>query len=214
MLKHILLAPITLFSLLTHLYTSNPVAPSFSNVIDQVSLSVVKVTMHVVTPYGEGDGVCTGEVVAQDQVLTAAHCMGTNMTAGDMSADVVAYDVDYDLALLRAKTFDKPALVRSSKPVKRLDLLLAFGYALGLPSLTVRPVQVLFPNLQAPWDPGTFPGILVQPQYTPGMSGGPVTDYDGKMVGIVQQRDSDESMGWGASMEPINRFLSAQASTK
>jgi S1-C subfamily serine protease len=50
-----------------------------------------------------------------------------------------------------------------------------------------------------------MPGIVVQGGYIPGMSGGPVIDKDGQVVGIIQQ--SDQNIGYGVGVDRISEFL-------
>ena len=54
------------------------------------------------------------------------------------------------------------------------------------------------------------PGLFVAGQYIPGMSGGPVVDHDGKIVGIVQQ--SNSGIGFGVGVSTIQGFLTMPVS--
>jgi hypothetical protein len=49
------------------------------------------------------------------------------------------------------------------------------------------------------------PGVVVQGGYLPGMSGGPLIDADGLVVGIVQT--SAHNVGYGVGARVIQAFI-------
>lgn len=171
---------------------------SYIQFVDTVSASIVHVT-------GEA-GKCTGEIIAQDRVLTAGHCYQNPIYSDGEIATVIRNDPAVDLMLLKVPTGKRPTLVLQDASVEPYTLLVAFGYAYGIPKLTVFPVLVLFPKFPAPWNRNhTKPGIVVQPSYIGGMSGGPVVNSAGEMVGIIQQGDGH--VGYGIGVVLIRAFL-------
>lgn len=180
-----------------------PARTSYTRMIDRVSSSIVRITGDKLW---EGETrvnyICSGEVIAIHRVLTAAHCVGEHMRADGIPATVVAQDPYYDLALLVADT-DKPPLILRDYPVQRFEQLTGIGYAWGFNRLTALTGQAFLLNI-SPGDK-IAPGTLVQAQYIGGMSGGPVVDYNGHMVGIVQQ--SNTGIGFGVSTQLIRAFL-------
>lgn len=182
-------------------------SPSYTHVVDHTQASIVRVTgtKEVETIMGTmvGEYVCSGEVIAPHRVLTANHCLGDHMRADGASVRlVIRASAAYDLALLDVDTA-KPALMLRDTPVVRFEHLTALGYAFGWEWITVLDVRALMVDVQ-PY-PEAAPGLIVQPGYIGGMSGGPVVDNYGRMVGIVQQ--TNEGIGYGVSTLLIRAFL-------
>ncbi len=198
-----LLLPFILFASLFHSH-----ATMQSRLVGRTTSSIVRITGQatVVDPFRgfvQAQYVCTGEVIAPKRVLTAAHCLGEQMRADGVLVKVIDFDKYYDLALVAVDT-DKPSLTFRDYEAELYEPLIAIGYAQGYPVVTamnVHPVQV---NL-IPY-PGLPVGILVQGDYIEGMSGGPVIDMDGDMVGMVQ-RHLDDSVGFGVGATIIRAFL-------
>lgn len=166
---------------------------------NRVQSSIVHITEET---QNEPNGVCTGIVLAPDRVLTAAHCLGDAVQADGRTAIVLKSDAFYDLALLNVVTV-RPILPMAVDTVVRGEYVSAFGYGWGwdhLTMLTCRVVLVDFsPNPKMPV------GIFTQGGYIPGMSGGPVVNADGELVGIVQQTNGNIGYGVGAVL--IRAFL-------
>lgn len=177
---------------------------SYTRMVDRVTGSIVRIEG---TDKEGGGHVCTGEVIGVvnhvDRVLTAGHCTGETMTADGHPATILKSDDYYDLLLLSVPDLDKPVVSMRDLSVVRYEDLTAIGYAFGFDqviALNVRAVLVDYaPTKQM------APGLLVQFEYVRGMSGGPVVDHNGQMVGIVQQGNS--GIGYGVSTVLIRAFL-------
>ena len=192
-----ILAP---FLALASLFTTSP----YTRIVNRVESSVVRITgERDMGLFGPQFYVCSGVVIAQHRILTAAHCVGDSMKVDERGpATVLKVDVYYDLALLQLTT-DKPSLVFRDTPVVRFESLTATGYAFGLSKPITVTVQALL--VDVPPIPELPPGLLTTPGYIGGMSGGPVADGRGEMVGIVQQ--SNSGVGYGVGILIIRSFL-------
>jgi S1-C subfamily serine protease len=188
---HRLLAP---FLLIGSLFQG----PTYEQVVDRVSSSVVRITGEM----GEEQYACTGFVVNVHQVLTAAHCIGERMTADGTPAKVLKADANVDLALLDVNT-NKPGLDFRGEPIQRFETITGIGYAWGWRYLTVLDVRAYLVDVKPEQDIAV--GTFVQGQYIGGMSGGPVVDRHGLVVGIVQR--SNSGVGYGVGVLLIHAFL-------
>lgn len=166
---------------------------------DRVQSSIVKITEET---QGEPTGECTGIVLAPNRVLTAAHCMGEAMQADGQTAIVLKSDVFYDLAWLNVVTI-RPVMPLAEGTVVRGEYVSAFGYAWGWDHLTMLVCRVVLVDFSP--NPKMAVGIFTQGGYIPGMSGGPVVNQDGELVGIVQQ--TNEGIGFGVGTVLIRAFL-------
>lgn len=193
MFRHFLASLVAVFSLLHG-------SKTYTEVIDRVQSSLVRVTG--VTADSDEHYVCSGFVVAPLRVLTAAHCVSPQMYADGSVATVLKSDDYYDLAVVSTDTM-KPVLTFRDKPVARFELLSSIGYAFGWSILTVIEERVLIVDLSPSDDAAA--GTITQPGAIGGMSGGPVVDVDGRVVGIVQR--SNHGVGYGVGVLVMRAFL-------
>ena len=167
-------------------------------VIEQASRSVYLVTTEI-------DGErrrCSGFLIADERILTAGHCTGETMTVAGIPATILNADAYYDLALLAAPIHGTPLILRDL-PVARFEELVAIGHAYGWQRLLTLHVRVYYVDM-TPAE-GMRPGLLVKPGYIGGMSGGPVIDAAGQVVGIIQASNHD--LGYGIGVVLIRAFL-------
>src|SRR5262249_23289796 len=146
---------------------------------------------------------CTGFVVAPQVIVTAAHCVNGNETAlvDGVEARRTRVDETADLALVSAPIIKHTLLLRQS-PVRAFEPLTAIGYAWGRDRRTVL-LETAMDNAVA--DETLAPGVLVRGGYLPGMSGAPLIDADGLVVGIVQT--SARNVGYGVGARRIQAFI-------
>ncbi len=149
--------------------------------------------------------ICSGFVVARNRVQTAAHCLSEGrQTIDGESATLIAVSAELDLALFSAKT-NKHSLVFAHEIPELYSEVFGLGFAFGF----TEPVA-LFSRVQL-WNyaptANAFPGLLTQGDWIHGMSGGPVLDLQGYVVGIMQR--THEGLGYGVSAPTIIRFLQA-----
>ena len=181
---------------------------TYTQVVNKAQMSIVRITgeIDVMTMFGPQHGrySCTGEVIAPNRVLTAAHCVGETMLADGVGVKVLKVDQSTDLAVFEVK-INRPALVLRDAPVTRFEQLSGIGYAWGLTRLSVLTERVFLTEIAPPEDSSPAPKILVQPGFIGGMSGGPMIDQDGLQVGVIQE--SGDGIGLGVSVTQIHAFL-------
>lgn len=175
-----------------------PAAEVTTPVVDQAAKSVYLI--HAQKEMGRI--ACTGFLIADERVMTAAHCVGEQMTVAGLAVTDIASDTYYDLALLTVPIHDTPFQFRDV-PVSRFEWLAALGHAYGWQRLTIFHVRVYHLDL-TPAE-GMRPGLLVKPGYIGGMSGGPLVDSEGRVAGIIQASNRD--LGYGISVTLIRAFL-------
>lgn len=166
--------------------------------ISTVTASIVRIEI----THEDGKGVCTGFVVAVDRVQTAAHCLGDVMTADGEDATVVAIDPSLDLMLLKATTH-KPALRFADKAPEVYSQVVGIGYAQGFTRVIALFAMVELHDY-APGE-GIAPGLIVVGPWIHGMSGGPVVNLRGEVVGIVQR--ANDGLGYGVSAQVVRDFM-------
>jgi len=178
----------------------------YTRMVDRVEASVVRITGYAqvltwVDPQ-TAEYSCTGEVIGIHRVLTAAHCLGDQMTADGKPVKVLKKDEVADLALLEVD-LNKPALVFRGYPVERFEPLTAIGYAWGWSQLTVIKEIPFLLDYQATDE--MPPGYFSQGASIEGMSGGPVVDEEGFLVSINQR--SVKNTSYSVNLLIIKAFL-------
>lgn len=155
-----------------------------------------KVKMH--------DYYCTAFPIDKNLMLTANHCIHDEMAVDNAKIERVSkYDEYFDLALILVQTDLSPMKFRDEE-VKVGEGLTGMGFANGweVPILIAQTVSIP----RHPWDQGSTPmGLIVSPGYIGGMSGGPVIDKDGLVVGMCQR--SGNGIGYGVGTQIIKAFL-------
>ena len=127
---------------------------------------------------------------AQGHYLTASHCLHIPQAEEEEEEDVpqidgqdleILYeDVDLDLAVVKI-TSRRPALKIRPNPVGLGTRVAVLGFARGRPTPSFRTAVVSILDLADNGSPFVgFDNALVG-----GMSGGPVVDYAGKVVGVA-----------------------------
>lgn len=180
---------------------------SLNPIADKVLLSVVHITGTVGDEeYGDHQFGCSAFSIAPRKLLTAAHCVPEgykNLRANGTLVYPIKIDTDRDLALL---LWDKeiPNLVFRLDQLERYEqtLALGYGYSMAHPTVTAHYVMMLnySPDLENIW-----PGNWYMNGFIGGMSGGPIVDQEGHVVGVVQRGSSN--IGYGVDTYTIHDFL-------
>jgi hypothetical protein len=145
---------------------------------------------------------CTGFQVGIVWALTAKHCLpedeGIDVYVNGEPARVIK--TSDSLALLQTEVAARPILSLRTGKLEIGEAISSIGYAQGGPLATFRRY---FSNYTG--ELGGNDHIVLDGPISGGMSGGPMIDKDGKVVGINQATDKTRSIG--CSAEEIKDFL-------
>lgn len=178
-------------------------APAFPTSWSSVAEKVLKSTVSLQLFDKTDKNFCSGFVIdsERDYVLTAEHCVmyairaGKRFTINGKEATVVLRDIPEDLAVVRVEELNFPELKPSHRVMRYGDPVMAAGYAYGFLRPMVRISNVSDPA--AIVDDGWCKSacLAVALDHVGGMSGGPVVDQDGNLVGNVQFGDGKTGYG-------------------
>lgn len=160
-------------------------------IFERASASVV--TVYAANRAGEvfsqGSGVVVqpGRVLTNCHVLKGADFVGLKSRGATLTADLVEVKLAWDLCLLHAPLLTAPALARASTLDLRIgQRVFAIGAPLGL-ELTF--TEGLVSGLRKQ---GAYALIQTSAAVSPGSSGGALLASDGRLVGIVSFKVSDD----------------------
>lgn len=156
-------------------------------------------------------GVCTGFSINEtySYFFTAYHCLNngttTDLTIDGIPARLLYANQELDIAVITAN-LHKPAIHARAKALRKGEQIATLGHGYGLADTLFRAGYVANPSLDlsASREFGPeFVGhwLMFDTSYIAGMSGGPVFDLDGKVVGVVQRADGQS--GFGVNMSTI-----------
>ena len=183
-------------------YALHTFAADWTPIADKLSKSVV----YIETTHGS----CTGFVISskvekkdepdQTYLLTAAHCNGPEIYADQSAAKVIHLDTKKDLMVLSVEALDRPALHLASDNPKIGQTVARYGFGWGLERPMLRQAMVSDDNTYIPEDGIGGPFMVIDAQFVPGMSGGPVVNEHGDVVMIVQRGGGAVGIGVGADI--------------
>lgn len=207
-MRKALLAAVAAIALIgsTAVATPEPAPFSVKKLIEKVSPSIVRVTSEREFNGEKGTYVCAGTVVhgLQHHVLTAEHCVSDNGKLVPVDVDGVRatlLKVSADLVLLSVPDLDKPSIAFRKEHATMGEVTYAFGFGYGRPTVLMRPIiwLVTYHNNNDQEE------LVVDGPFINGMSGGPVVDADGNMLGVVQK--SNPALGFASGPDIIKAFL-------
>jgi S1-C subfamily serine protease len=178
----------------------------YSNVLR----SIVPLAVEISEDEGTVRGVCTAFSIDEKKsmYLTAAHCYGDVVMklGGMVDATVVYRDDAVDIMVLQATNpYRRPALHPRSTRVYNGMEVAAIGYGMGFNQPMVRTGLLSIASLIDNYNFGNRPMNIYDFAFVGGMSGGPVVDVDGRVVGIVTGSYRDGTMGAGKPLEDLRR---------
>ena len=138
---------------------------------------------------------CAGFFIDQLRfyVLTAQHCVADvkDLKADGRSAVIVWAQKEMDFVVLNVAGNSKPALLPNWS-VKKGEMVGALGYGYRLRTPIIRMSVVSLPSTV--WSGESVPHITTDHTFVAGMSGGPLFNRDGSVVGLVVS--GDQQSGW------------------
>lgn len=143
--------------------------------VERTSASIIRLTSE------SGQGFCTGFMVAPNRILTASHCIENAVFADGTPTQLIQKDDYYDLAVLSTVSAKHPLRIRVA-PTTYDEPLKGIGYGFGWDKPLVTVFRVMIPNHKI--TPEAVSGVIMQGQAIGGMSGGPLIDSQGQVVGI------------------------------
>lgn len=176
-----------------------------ASLITQSPQTITKTTESIVqikATVGENTMLCTGFVVGISWVITAKHCIpeGTQDVMVDERASKVL-KVNEAFALLEVPPLKYPILnLRKDRP-KVGEAVTSLGYPYGFPLMAFKR------NVAAFCECGFAKGdhLIMDNRIGMGMSGGPVIDESGKVVGLNQA--GVETISIACTAQEIKEFL-------
>lgn len=200
----LLLAVVMMVSIPTH-----TAQLEWTDVARRLAVSTVSVQGNVSeTETLDMQTICTGFSIDEQRslFLTAQHCKTNVMRVDWQIATLVYEDIALDLMVLQSPGVKRPALRPRTGAVQAGLSIGMFGYAYGFESPVLRVGIVSNPEMLVPSVPAernkTF--MVVMPAPIGGMSGGPIVDGEGAVVGIVQMGNY-----WDGLSKPVQMVLKA-----
>lgn len=180
---------------------------------NKVRASIVRITEQMA---GFDLATCTGMSLGNHRYLTAAHCVDTTLYVesetifqaelfidGTHKAHVIKYNPIVDLALIETD-FTKPPVSFREEKLVWLERVFGMGYAQAFTFATVTEHTVqqvgsgaIVKNVEM---------NVYNHEFIGGMSGGPVFDMKGQVVGMVQR--AGNGAGFGVGTETMLKFIS------
>lgn len=189
-----------LLPLLLLLSVASPQKQSPKGVFNHALLSIVKITFDAGE---EGTHYCTGFIIDSPRgwVITARHCVSdTTQNYINESLPVEVVKTTDDLAIVEIPAMMGPPL-EFEDDTDVLDEVVSIGYGNNHMQAIDRHV--------AGFDKGD---IILDGPLTPGMSGGPIVDLNGKVVGLNQY--TYPSVGVGCGVKEMKDFIKSKPKHK
>jgi S1-C subfamily serine protease len=179
-------------------FTSCAATRTPAQVVAAIEPSLVKV--QYVLPETNETHVCAGFVINSEDrlILTARHCVeeGREHFVNGSQAEIVK--VSDSLAVVRGETPLGPSVKIRKRPLKRGEEVVGLGFGLSIYMSSVGHVAVPLYKDGSVW----LDRLLNQ-----GMSGGPVVDMNGEVIGISQLADSLNDLAVLCGQDEMSEFI-------
>lgn len=168
-------------------------------------------------------GLCSGALVAPDIVLTARHCVESlrpvwiswpEMPAVWEEARPVHIDDKLDFALLRLNKASTrtPLVMRPAGPLSVGESAATIGHPTSSENAEEPPFDLERSHVFSAGYISKFTGkeVIVDFSLSPGNSGGPVIDSQGRVMGVVSRKLIQQfvgNIGYAVAHEPVNAAL-------
>ncbi|MBS3136038.1 trypsin-like peptidase domain-containing protein [Candidatus Woesearchaeota archaeon] len=177
----------------------------FSAITDEVIRSVVRIT----SGNSQGSGVIIGNgslIVTNMHVIGSASSIKISTYEKDTySADLLAYDSNLDLSLLKIDSMLEPLEFGDSDSLKQGERVIAIGNPAGL-SFTV--TEGIVSSLHRTGPNGLPIYIQTDVPINPGNSGGPLINIHGEIVGLNNFKVAGlESLGFAIESNSVEEFV-------
>jgi S1-C subfamily serine protease len=147
-------------------------------------------------------GSCTGFAInqAKGYFLTASHCDGEKVRIAGTASFKMFKDERKDLMVLRAINLDLGPAIKLAKTDPDIGTAVAsIGYGFGLEQPMFRLGNISHTRIEIEELSGPF--VMIDANYVPGQSGGPVLNDQGELVSIVQRGAA--GFGFGVGVDTI-----------
>jgi S1-C subfamily serine protease len=160
----------------------------------KATASLVKISRPLDVEEGEPEKtyICTGVVVPDKVVVTARHCVGNRMLVN--GAPTALVKVDNELALVTLPVGVEVPPIKIASGVKIGEPVIASGYGDNILMSLQRHVAFFIDG-----------DIATDGAFVHGMSGGPIVNSKGELVGIIQR--ANEVVGLGCGFQEVKDFL-------
>lgn len=181
------------------------VSEDFSGIVENSIKSVVTVK----TDIGQGTGFLieeNGFLVTNAHVLSGGkYAQALTYQQKILNAELVGYNPEFDLALLKISGKYSPLKLEESKNIQAGEKVIAIGNPLGL-QFSVS--QGIISAVHRPGINNIEAYLQTDTALNPGNSGGPLIDKEGKVVGINNFKISGgESLGFALESDYIKKIV-------
>ena len=177
-----------------------------ADLYEETVQSVVFITADTAQGEGSGSGFVwdtDGHVVTNYHVVQGASSLVVKFFNGrEYSADIVAFDLDADLAVIKLNDVEHklvPIAVGNSSDLRPGEMAIALGNPFGEEfTMTTGIVSAVSRSLRSGFSAYSIPAVVqTDAAINPGNSGGPLLDLNGAVIGVNTQIRSESRQNSG-----------------